>query len=283
MTRIILFLFLLSFIEASGQKKQTAPFRVMTYNIRNSEALDSSNGWEYRKDRMVAQIKYHHPDLLGVQEALPNQLKELQDNLQEYAWYGVGRNEGQKLNEFSAIFYRKSRYQKLDAGTFWLSETPDKPKSKSWDAAMPRVCSWIKMKDLQTGKIFFHFNTHFDHKGKEARKKSALLIVQRINSIAGKSPVLLTGDFNCYNNSEPYHAIVQDTGIQDAQLISQTPHFGPAGTQITFYVKDPIKGKIDFIFVNKSIRVLQHAILSDQMEERYLSDHLPVVAELDCL
>jgi endonuclease/exonuclease/phosphatase family metal-dependent hydrolase len=262
------------------KEKAGAALRVMTYNIRLATTADSSNYWPYRKDRVAGLIRYHHPDLLGVQEALAGQIADLDAALADFTRYGVGRDDGQQKGEFSAIYFRKSRFQKLDAGTFWLSEQPQQPGSKSWDAAITRICSWVKLKDLQTGQVFFHFNTHFDHRGQVAREKSAQLILDQIRRLAGTAPVILTGDFNVPPASPAYQTLVTNTGFQDARALSQHPPYGPDGSFSGFRVNRPLQARIDFIFVNKPIRVLQHAILTDQQGGYYPSDHLPVVAEL---
>lgn len=263
-----------------AQHKSPEAIRVMTYNIRTSAAADSSNGWEFRKDNLTAQVRYHQPDLLGVQEAREEQLKDMQERLPEYAWYGVGRDDQSKSNEYSAIFYLKSRFKILGSGTFWLSENPEKPASKSWDSALPRICSWIKVSDLHTKKTFYHFNTHFDHKGPIARAHSSSIILQKIKTIAGSSKVIVTGDFNTNSEQEPYKAITAGGTLLDAQFISKTPHYGPTGTSSGFWVDKPLRAKIDFIFVSKGITVLQHAVLADQKDNRYYSDHLAVIAEI---
>jgi endonuclease/exonuclease/phosphatase family metal-dependent hydrolase len=264
-----------------GKKSRQAPaLRVMTYNIRLATTSDSINYWPNRKDRVVGLIRYHHPDLLGVQEALPEQISDLDAALAGYTRYGVGREDGQQKGEFSAIYFRKNRFKLLDSGTFWLSLEPQKPGSKSWDAAITRICSWVKLKDLGTKEVFYHFNTHFDHRGKVAREKSAQLILQQIQGIAGQAPVILTGDLNVPPSAPAYQTLVANTGFQDTRTISQYPPYGPNGTFSGFRVNRPLGERIDYILVNKPVRVLQHAVLTDQQDGYYPSDHLPVVAEL---
>ncbi|MGV3589668.1 MAG: endonuclease/exonuclease/phosphatase family protein [Adhaeribacter sp.] len=274
-------LFVLISLPTFAQKiKDTGSLRVMSYNIRYLNKSDSINVWDNRKDKVVGLMKYHQADVIGVQEAVLSQIKDLEARLPDFAWYGVGRMDGKEDGEFNAIYYRKSRFKLLDSGTFWYSETPQVPGSKSWDAYFPRVASWVKLKDKQTGRIFFHFNTHYDHRGAFTREKSSEILVQQTAAIAGKLPMLITGDFNTTETSKPYQVLVNNTGLQDAKYISQTPHYGPAGTSSGFWVKNPIRAKIDYIFVNKPVQVLQHAILTDQQDGRYFSDHLAVIAEV---
>lgn len=249
----------------------------MTYNIRNSNAKDSINAWEFRKENLAALVLYHHPDIIGMQEVLPDQLNYLHSQMREYNWYGMGRNK-EKSNEYSPVFYRKDKFDILDSATFWLSETPQIPSSIGWDAALPRICSWVKLKDKQTKKVFFFFNTHLDHVGKIARRNGVDLILKEKVKLSKNSPVIFTGDFNFNATTENYQRITAQ--LNDAQFISVTSHYGSLGTSSGFWVNKPIKGKIDFIFVTRDIKVLQHAVLTDQMEGRYFSDHLPVIAKI---
>ena len=163
-------------------------------------------------------IRFYGFDVLGVQEAKPSQMSDLR-TMPGFASVGVGRDGGDR-GEYSAIFYRTDRLRVLDSGTFWLSETPD-TVSKGWDAALNRICTWAKMKDRRTGRVFYFFNTHFDHVGREARLRSAELLAGRIRAVAGdKYPVLCTGDFNAHAESEP--VAVMKTVLRDAREASQS-------------------------------------------------------------
>ncbi len=273
----LLFPFLLS-LQLVGQTPPAA-LRVMSYNIRYDTETDGIDQWKNRKGRVAGLIRYHQPDLLGVQEALPHQLRELEKDLPQYAWYGVGRDDGKEKGEFSAIFYNKERFQLLDSGTFWLSPSPDKP-TKGWDAAIIRICSWVKLKDLQADRSFYHFNTHFDHIGEKARENSALLLQEKIKTIAGTAPVVLTGDFNTAKETKAYHNLTQSEFLKDARQLSGTGHYGPSGSWSTFDVDHGLGQQIDFIFVTQGLQVQQHAILTDSENGKYPSDHLPVMAVL---
>lgn len=254
--------------------------RVMSYNIRYKNSIDSINGWEYRKEKVAGLIKYHNAELLGVQEANLEQLSDMEKSLPAYKWYGVPRVSG-KSGEYTAIFYLRERFELLDSGTFWFSETPHIKESKSWDAMYPRIASWTKLKDKKTKVVFFFFNTHFDHRGEVARQKSAEIIRSQIDAIAKKSPVILAGDFNSTESSVAYKKIVEGQQLKDALFISEIPHYGPVNTSSGFAVtKTPIRARIDYLFVNDKVKVLQHATITDQEEGRYYSDHLPVISEL---
>jgi endonuclease/exonuclease/phosphatase family metal-dependent hydrolase len=256
--------------------------RVMTYNIRFDNPHDGDNRWELRRERLSSLIRFHQPDLLGVQEALIDQIYFLNAFLPEYDWYGVGREDGSDKGEFSPVFYRKSRFTLLDKGTFWLSPFADQP-SKGWDADIFRVCSWVKLQDTQTGKQFYHFNTHLDHLGKQARKESAALLQKRLVSVCCDTPAVLTGDFNDPPYSDFYKAITTDNLMLDAKISSMLPHYGPEGTWATFDVASGIGNQIDFIFVSPQILVLRHATLTDSQNLRYPSDHLPIIADIRIL
>lgn len=278
-----IFLAIMSLFITEILGQQTEPMRVMSYNVRYKNTIDSINGWEYRRDEVAALIKYHQGDIVGLQEANPEQVRDLEQRLEEYAWYGVPRVGGSN-GELTPVFFRKDRYSLLDSGTFWFSETPNVKESKSWDAMFPRIASWCKLKETTTGMEFFFFNTHFDHRGETAREKSAEIIRQQIDSIAGSHPVILTGDFNSQENSVAYQTIVENKGLKDALQISETPHYGPVNTSSGFFVSEkPVMARIDYIFVNNKVKVLQHATITDQQEGRYYSDHLPVIAEIQLL
>ncbi len=267
---------------------QDASIRVMTFNIRLPNPGDGIFYWDERRPHVASMIQFHQVDLLGVQEAHRRQLDEMVADMPEYEWFGVCRTDGSTHpnpdGEFSAILYRKDRFERLDGNTFWLSETPDVPGSKGWDAALPRIVTWAKFKDKQTGKIFFHFNTHFDHIGEVARLESAKLILQKIKTIAGEMPVVLTGDFNSFETDAPYLALIDPSSayhVTDAITISKMPHHGPLATFAgNFQISGMIEHRIDYIFVRNKIDVLRHGILSDSWNGNLASDHLPVIAEI---
>jgi endonuclease/exonuclease/phosphatase family metal-dependent hydrolase len=267
----------------AGLSQKSSYIRVMTFNIRYDEPKDKENAWPKRKELVASMVRFHHADLVGVQEALASQLKDLDKLLPDYGWVGVGRADGKSDGEFSAILYRKSRFKFLESSTFWLSETPQVP-SAGWDAAYPRIVTWVRLHDFQTGKIFFHFNTHFDHRGERARKESARLLLDRIRQIARDLPVVVTGDFNFTESSEGYLLLTgknseKPSALRDARYISEYGHHGPTSTFNEF--KAVVPGmKIDYVFVKGTIRVLQHGVLSDTWDGRFASDHLPVLAEI---
>lgn len=258
---------------------------VMTFNIRLNIASDSLHAWPYRKDNVLSQINYHKVDILGVQEAVPGQISDLSNALIRYRYVGVGREGGDK-GEYSAIFYNTQRLQLLASSTFWLSRTPGVVASIGWDAALPRIVTWAKFKDVRTGKRFFVFNTHFDHMGKMARKESARLLLRAVDSIAGKSVAIATGDFNAHPDDEPMQIIMNSSSpgkLFDTKGVTEEPHYGPTGTFNAFGPRETSAKPIDYIFFNRGVRVLQHATISQTWMGRFASDHFAVLARIQLL
>jgi len=261
----------------SGQETNEA-LKVMSFNIRYNNPSDGPNAWDNRKEMVRDLIIYHNPDLLGIQEGLIGQVAYLEESIDDYTRVGVGRDDGEDEGEFSAIFYREDKFKLLETNTFWLSETPLKP-SKSWDAALPRIVTWAKLNYLPEQEIIYYFNTHFDHRGKEARKESARVLAEKIKEISNGSTVLLTGDFNFSEDEPPYSVLMENTNLKDAFHTSENPAYGPEATTNGFeYTYDLDRSRIDYIFVPSSATVLKYATLSDSEHHRFPSDHFPVTA-----
>lgn len=276
MKTFIVFGFSLCFnLLVFAQKKQV-PINIITYNIRYNNLGDGINAWPNRKDNVKALVKFHDADILCVQEALAEQFDALSENT-NFDVVGVGRDDGKRKGEFSAIYFDKTRFRKKDGGTFWLSETPDIP-SKGWDAVLPRICSWVKLYDNLNKQEFIVFNTHYDHVGVNARIESAKLIKQKIQEIAPKLPVVYTGDLNVTPETEAIATI--KSFLQDAKEISAEVPYGPSGTFNAFDFNSELKNRIDYIFVNKGFNVQKFAVLSDSKDKKYFSDHLPVFVRL---
>jgi endonuclease/exonuclease/phosphatase family metal-dependent hydrolase len=281
-------LLLLAFFPALSALSAQEPINVLTFNIRFPNPGDGIHYWENRKERVAQTIQFHDVSLFGVQEAFRSQLDYLEGALEDYTWFGVCRTDGTANpdpdNEFSAVFYKKSRFEQLDGGTFWLSETPDVPGSKGWDAALPRIVTWVKLRHLPDGTVFYFFNTHFDHMGKEARINSARLLRNKISELAQGFPVLCTGDFNADPATEIYQTMTAKDyplPLQDAFHLSQLPHFGPKSTFTgSFTLPEQDNRRIDYIFVNPNVEVLKHAILGEAVEGKTASDHLAVFAQI---
>ena len=252
---------------------------VLSFNIRYNNPDDGEHAWPNRKGMVASVVRFHAADLVGMQEVLRSQIDDLTVLLPNYSWYGVGRNDGKNSGEFSPIFYRRDRFQLLDSGEFWLSKNPDQIGSKSWDAALPRIATWVKFRDRESKQEFIHLNTHFDHRGEVARTRSAELILDQLKILSGNMPVVVTGDFNVPPESAAY--VTMTSMLVDSKLESVSEPHGPEGTFGGFTVKVGDTGdRIDYVFVAEGTKVLRYAALSDQWDGRYPSDHLPVLAEI---
>jgi endonuclease/exonuclease/phosphatase family metal-dependent hydrolase len=263
----------MSWLAADAQ-----PIRVMTYNIRLDVASDGINQWSNRTETLPAVIRKHDPELLGLQEAMHHQLLGILKALPEYAYIGVGRDDGKEKGEYSAILYKKNRFELINQKTSWLSEQPDVPGSKSWDAAITRVVTRGRFRDKQTGREFLYFNTHFDHIGKEARQKSSSIILDLINAERGTTttPVIVTGDFNSEPVEGAYKTMAESGVVRDAR-----PANSVEGTFCTFEVNGPPCRLIDYIFYSPEWAATDYKVIKDNDGKNYPSDHLPVIATLD--
>ncbi|PIX08050.1 MAG: endonuclease/exonuclease/phosphatase [Flavobacteriales bacterium CG_4_8_14_3_um_filter_35_10] len=259
---------------------QAQSLKVMTYNIRLDVASDGENAWSLRKDFFTSQIQFYEPDVFGVQEAKPNQVIDIAEALNQYNKVGIAR-EGEGKGESSNIFYKKNRFILKQTNTFWLSNTPD-TISKGWDAAFNRVCTYVLLKDKQTHKTFWVFNTHLDHIGEVARTKSIELILSKIAALNSKNyPVIVMGDFNSEPDTERIIALKKV--MNDTRTVSIEKPFGPFGTFNDFKHNQPVTKLIDYIFISKNnqFKVQKHAVLSDSKDLKYPSDHLPVFVILN--
>ena len=280
MKNILFALLLFSFNQTMHSKGDTDLIRVVTFNIR--VAVDEGiNSWDNRKELVASIIETYRADIVGLQEALKTQLEDLNKLLPDFAWVGVGRDDGAEEGEYAAIFYNKKRFEVLEDSTFWLSETPDKP-SIGWDAALKRVVTWAKLRDKITGKIFYHFNTHFDYKGVMARLESANLLNDRVAEVAGKTPAIVTGDFNFKSDFGGYKILTggRKNYLFDTQKIAKVDSSGSNITYNQFGQFLEEGNKIDYIFIKNNIEVDKHKIIMDTFDGRYSSDHMPVLAVL---
>lgn len=276
MKKSILFLYMSLFALSLFAQKKT-PITVASYNLRYNTQNDGINAWPNRKEQVKGLIGFHEFDIFGIQEGLRGQLDDIAE-LSDFAFIGNGRDDGKQGGEHSSIFYKKTRFKVLESGDFWLSETPEVP-GKGWDATCcNRICSWAKFKDLTTKKSFYVFNVHFDHQGVVARRESGKLMVKKIQEIAKDATVILTGDFNSTPESEQIQHI--QTLLSDSKQVSQTQAYGPEGTFNAFKFDALMKDRIDYIFTSKQVSVLKYGVLTDSFEQRYPSDHQPVVVKV---
>lgn len=270
---------IITFFTPSCYEKELADIKVISFNIRLNTKSDGDNWWEHRKQASINMINEEKPTVFGLQEALPEQVQYLAENLPEYGYIGVGRDDGKKKGEHMAIFYLKDEVELLDGGTFWLSETPDKP-SKGWDAACFRSCTWTKLKMKSNGKVFAYLNTHLDHVGKVSQKEGLALIMKRAKEIVPDDmPVFLTADFNAITSKPIFEPVKAE--MKDAREVA--PETDRRAT-INFYQpgnEDKADWVIDHIFFRgaepKTFKVLR----DKDYGAPYISDHYPVAFEAE--
>lgn len=223
-----------------------------------------------------------HVDVLGTQEGTAAHLAALTDGT---GFAAVGRSrDGGTAGEHAAILYRTARLRLRESGDFWLSRTPDVP-STGWDATYPRICTWARFEDRRTTAPFLLLNAHLDHEGAQARLRSAHLLLDRAAVLAGRHPVVVTGDLNAEPGSAPVRVLL-DGGLADSRTVSRTPPTGPATTFTP--LADPDDGarpgaaggrqRIDYLLAGPGVVVEQHAVLGARPGGRHPSDHDPVVA-----
>ena len=281
---LLLPLLVLGSVSCSESNAPTAPadpteMRLMSYNLRyaNSDLL----AWHLRKQVVAQAVNDYRPDILGVQEADAPWMQTLPQLLNGYAHVGVGRDDGESAGEFAAIFYRQDKYEVVESGTFWLSETPDTP-SFGWGASNRRICTWAYLRHRDSGRITAHFNTHLDHQSAEARERGAALVLERLNQ--SPYPVTLTGDLNLQEGSEVYRQVVAG-GLFDAKFAA--PDTMDHGTINFFVAERPDFGLIiDYIFAQDQHFTARRYEVAIPYEFEYrnailpASDHYPVIAEL---
>ncbi|WP_054705997.1 endonuclease/exonuclease/phosphatase family protein [Bacillus sp. JCM 19041] len=180
-------------ITTSEEENQ---LKVMSFNLRNGNANDPSpHSWTERRPTIQSFLESEDADIIGTQEVHHYQVTQLDDDLTNYDWIGLGR-EGGTSGEFMAIYYKSNRFTPLESGHYWLSDTPDVIGSTTWGNSIPRMVTWAKFQEVGTDEEFYFINTHFDHQSAEARQKSAELITSKTSDYDESLPMILTGDFN---------------------------------------------------------------------------------------
>jgi endonuclease/exonuclease/phosphatase family metal-dependent hydrolase len=260
--------------------------RVMSFNVRYGTAKDGENHWDRRKEFLADTVKAFDPDLLGTQETLAVQRDYLAERLPTHAAFGVGRNDGKESGEMMAVYWRKDRFEKLDGGHVWLSESPDKPGVKGWDAAHPRMLTWVKLKDRKVpgGKPILWLNTHLDNRGAKARVEGAKILRDRLAALGEGCSVVVTGDFNSPEGSEPYAALFGKPGdraaLVDTFRVAHPEKGAEEGTATGFKASATRGARIDWIGCSRDWTVRAAEIDHTSRDGRTPSDHFPVTAVL---
>lgn len=282
MKKIVFFLFL---IAAAASTAQSQHLNIATYNIRYQNNGDSikGNAWSKRCPVICEMVRFHDFDIWGAQEVLYSQLNDLLKGLGEYGYVGVGRDDGKTQGEYAPVFYKKDKFTCLQSGHFWLSPVTDKP-NKGWDAALPRICTWLRMQENGTNRIFWFFNLHFDHIGVIARRESAKLVLSKIKEMCAEEPVILTGDFNVDQHDESYILIKTSGKLTDTYETAKI-RYAQTGTFNDFNPNENSDSRIDHIFVSSGFDVIRYGILTDSYRDstsiRLPSDHFPVKVEIN--
>lgn len=256
-------LFCVCGMEVSAAGAGKAEFNVATYNLRqlNDGDTQKGNGWERRCPVIAGLVRFHEFDIFGTQEGFKSQLEELKAQLPGYEYVGVARDDGKEAGEHSAIFYDTNKFELLDHGDFWLSETPDRP-GLGWDAACVRICSWGKFRHKDSGKEFQFFNLHLDHVGKQARVESVLLVQKKMKEIGLNLPTFLTGDFNVDQTHDMYAVLSASDFLKDAFNTAKFV-YAPNGTFNSYKTDGFTESRIDHIFVTGDIEVDKYGVLTD--------------------
>ena len=268
---------------AGAQPVTREPLQVMSFNIRYGTAKDGDNHWSARREMLFDVIRERDADLVGLQEALAFQIDEIQAAVPGYAVVGVGRDDGGRAGEWSAILFKAGRFRVADAGTFWFSDTPEVPASKSWGNNITRICTWARLID-RDGRGFYHFNLHLDHESQPSRERSTALLRQRIDARAFLTdPVVVTGDFNVGERNPALAALVSK-GSPASPFVDTYRVLHPdetvVGTFTGFKFGNTGGEKIDYVLVQPGAEVISAEIIRASRSDRYPSDHFPVAATI---
>ncbi len=281
----LLLLALTGLCRAAEPAATAAPtIRVMSYNVRTANAKDGDNAWPKRVELFFGTIKEFAPDLVGFQEVVGVQHDEIEKRLAGFALSGVARNDGKRDGEWALIAFRRARFTLVQEGSFWLSETPEVVGSKSWDAALTRICSWVRLRENASGREFVFANTHFDHKGVVARQEASRVISTRLPKITGGLPAIFTGDLNV-NEDDPAYAVLVRPGTPDAiawidSFRSVHPQRTPDEASFHGFKGGVTGSRIDFIFHTSHFAARAAEIVRTSREGRFPSDHYAVDAVL---
>ncbi len=255
---VLLVLFIVGIEVVNAEKLTVASFNIRYHN--SSDSLNG-NGWKQRCPVICDLIRFNDFEIFGAQEVLHDQLLDMLAGLPGYDYVGVGRDDGKTKGEYAPVFYQKEKFKALESGHFWLSEITDRP-NKGWDAALPRICTWVKFEDKESGFEFFFFNLHMDHVGVEARKNSAKLVLKKITEMCDDKPVILTGDFNVDQHS-PNYAVLEGSELLEDSYNAAKIRYAENGTFNNFKPELFTGSRIDHVFVSPDFTVERYGVLTD--------------------
>lgn len=267
--------------ETDSDHTPALTLKTGSYNIRLITNSDQGNlAWENRKQWAKKIVNDNDFDVLGTQEGYLSQIKDLSEG-EVYHYVAVGRDDGEDQGETCGILYKKDKFDALQEGTFWLSETPETP-SYGWDANIRRICTWVELKEKNSDKTFFVFNAHYDHIGAVAQVESSKLILKKMKEIAKDKPIIFTGDLNSQPSSDAVNILLQESYVWDTKTISKTLPVGPEGTFYGYDLDKEPNSRIDYVFVSKEIDVLGYEVIDEDFKSGNIaSDHLPVLVRLE--
>ncbi|MFA6702801.1 MAG: endonuclease/exonuclease/phosphatase family protein [Dysgonamonadaceae bacterium] len=279
---VILFAGLLCSAESMG--RNTCTLNIGSFNISYDNKKEEV-GWEYRKESVASLIRFHEWDVFGTQEGQSYLLEDIAGEEYDYVFANGFFNQKNpdidlERSQHNGIFWLKNKFELLDTGSFWLSETPD-VKSFGWDAAESRGCVWVKLKERNTNITFFFFCVHFDHRGVIARQNSALLVLNKIQEIAIDFPVFCVGDFNGSADAEHIQTMKANGLLYDSYDISQSPPYGTKGTSNQYKKDSAMDQRIDYIWVTEDIEVKKFGVLNEMPYNRFTSDHFPIMIKAE--
>ena len=245
--------------------------KLISYNIRTSWGHDGDHSWQHRRPATVRMLREEAPDVFGLQEAMQDQLQYIDAECPQYARVGVDRDGDAASGETMAVYYLRDRFDLLDSGTFWISDTPEQV-SRGWDAACNRTVTWVELRDKASGKEFFYFNTHLDHQGRQAREEGVKLIVSKIREIAGpRSAVVLGGDLNAPADSPVFRPLLRTMKAARSKAAESDSKgtFNGFGTAPDTII-------LDHLFFRGRIRCRRFVTLDGNYGAPYISDHYPI-------
>lgn len=278
MIRSLLVCFAAALLPLEPPANQPATLTVMSFNLRYASE-EGENRWSTRRSAVAATIREEDPDVIGTQEGLFAQLEQLSADLPAYRYVGLGRRGGSK-DEACAIFFKTERFELVEFDHFWLSERPSEIGSLAYDAKLPRMVTWVRLRDRSSGRACYFVNTHFDHEHETSRVRSARQLLEFVRGLETKDPVVVTGDFNAAAEaSEPWRILVTEGGLEDSFVAASFADERP-GTFHGFTGDAAARGRIDWILFRGNLQARGPRIVRSTSEGRFPSDHYPVTIQL---